>query len=186
MSSITAIQGNQIFPTTANQTAGATARTTLVTDTAKKQPAQEENLATSKDGDTLEISASGTILAQKTYAGQSSDQGELSDDEGYSDATASALSNAASSVGITEYSAAKSTMDAQADAVGGSTSGSDSTSELSGYSESELREMLQNGEITRAEYEEELASRRTSADHQDESDDSAAISGSDSADPAEA
>lgn len=188
MSSITSIQQNQLFSTAANQ--AASAKVTVIADNQKISSAQDENLTTSQDGDTLEISASGTALAQKTYTGQSSDHGALLEDEGYTDATANALSSAASSVGITEYSATKSEMNAQADAVSGSTSSSSSssssTSNLSSYSESQLREMLQDGEITRAEYEAELESRKTSTDDSEVAPDSTALSGATSADTTEA
>lgn len=170
MSSITSIQGNQLFSATTSQSSATSVKANVVSDSQKTTANKDEALATSQDGDTLVISASGTALAQKTYTGQSAQSGAVSKDEGYTDATAEALSNAAASAGITEYSAVQNEMSNQSAIVSGSTSGSSSTSNLSNYSEAELKEMLQNGEITRAEYEAEMESRSTSSD--DSEDDS--------------
>lgn len=126
----------------------------------------------SKDGDTVSISAQGTALAKQNHVGYSENTtangGSVTgEDEGYTDATASALSNAAGDIGITEASQTKSENSAAASAVSSGTSSSSSsssTSDLSSYSLSELQEMLRNGEITQAEYKEELASRNGTSD----------------------
>ncbi len=190
MSNITSIQGNQLFSTATGQASNISAKTTVATDNQKGFSNKEETLTTSQDGDTLEISASGTAFLQKTYTGKSSASSELLQDEGYTDATAAALSSAASSAGITEYSATKNEMNAQAAAVSGSTSSSSSssssTSNLSSYSESELRKMLQNGEITRAEYDAEIKARSTSSEDSDETDGSSEVSSSTTANETEA
>ncbi len=133
----------------------------------------------SKDGDTVSISAQGTALAKQNHVGYSENTtangGSVTgEDEGYTDSTASVLSGAAGNIGITEASQTKSENSAQASAVSSGTSGSSSsssTSDLSSYSLSELQEMLRNGEITQAEYKEEIASRNGTFDTDTESSD---------------
>lgn len=163
MSGISSIQGNQLFSGTTNRTYNVSVST--AEGTKKVSQDKEEGVTTSKDGDTLEISAAATALAQKNYSAMSASAGTVSKDEGYTDTTAEIMSNAAASAGITEETAAKNEMSMQASVVSGSTSGtsSGSTSNLSSYSASELKEMLQNGEITQAEYDAEMASRSGSS-----------------------
>lgn len=164
MSGITTIQGNQLFT-------GSTGRSLNVStgsavEAGKQNSAQNvnQNETTSKDGDTVEISAAGTVLSSTMSSQSSSSSDTVSEDEGYTSKMAGAVSSAASAIGITEASAAKSQMSAQAAAVTGSSSdsSSSSTSDLSSYSASQLKQMLENGEITQAEYEAEIQSRSTS------------------------
>ena len=166
MSGITSIQGSQIFSGNADRAYNVSTKS--VSETEKQNTAQNtnENVTTSKDGDTVEISAAGTARSAKTYTAMSSSSGTVSKDEGYTSKMAETVSNATSSVGITETSAAKNEMSAQSAAVSGSSSGSSSSStgDLSSYSASELKEMLQNGEITQAENDAEMKSRSSSSE----------------------
>jgi maltodextrin utilization protein YvdJ len=146
-------------------------------DTAPAAQNEDENTSTSSQGDTVTISAAGAQAA-KTFTGQSANRASetlASEVDTYTDSTAAALSSVASDAGITEYTAIKNQNSANAAAVTGSSSGSSSSSSsnLSEYTESELKEMLENGEITRAEYEAEINSRKQSnetSDDQSESD----------------
>ncbi len=177
MSGITSIQGSQIFSETAGRAYNVSTKS--VSETEKQNAAQNKNesVTTSKDGDTVEISAAGTAHSAKTYTAMSSTSGTVSKDEGYTSKMAETVSNAASSVGITETSAAKNEMSAQASAVSGnSSSSSSSTGDLSSYSASELKEMLQNGEITQAEYDAEMKSRSSSSEDSD-TEEETAVSG---------
>jgi hypothetical protein len=127
---------------------------------------EDETTATSSQGDTLTISSAGAQKAAKTFTGESANRPSVAGttEEAYTDAQASALSSAASSAGITEYTSVKNENSANAAAVssgsGTSSSSSSSESDLSGYTEAQLKTMLENGEITQAEYEAEIKSRQ--------------------------
>jgi hypothetical protein len=142
----------------------------------------DETTTTSIQGDTLTISNAGAQQAAKAQQTSVPDiftkSTELSTDEGYTDANAAAISSAASGIGITEYSATKNE-NSVASAVVSSGSGSSSTSStssesnLSQYSDYELKQMLENDEITQAEYNAEIKSRQENdSDDEDDSDDS--------------
>jgi hypothetical protein len=147
---------------------------------------EDENTATSSQGDTVTISGAG-IQAAKTFTGQSANRASetlASEEDTYTDSTAAALSSAAADAGITEYTAAKNQNSANAAAVTGSSSGSSSSSgsNLSEYTESELKEMLENGEITRAEYEAEINSRKQTDETTDDESDSDTATSTDATD----
>jgi hypothetical protein len=139
--------------------------------------AQEEDatVTTSVQGDTLTISDAGAFAA-KTFTAQSAGSA-VSTDEGYTDKTAQIISSAASDAGITEYSAVKNENSADAAAVSGSSSDTSTDSNLSEYSLAELKEMLENGEITQAEYDAEIQSRQASATASDEQEVTASVTG---------
>ena len=147
------------------------------TETSAQQADTENAYATSDDGDTLTLSASATFRA-RTFTGQSQ-LDSTSSDEGYTDSTAEALKQAASSAGIDSTTQLKNEMNADSAAVSGagsagsSASGSSSSSEtsLSNYTESELKEMLQDGEITQAEYNAEIKSREDDTTDSEEEED---------------
>lgn len=164
MSGLT-IQGNHIFSESANSAFHVNTKA-VVREGQNTSQNKEEGVETSKDGDTLELSAAGTALASKTFTATSASAGAVSKDEGYTSKTAQIVSEAAASAGITETTAAKNEMSAQASTVSGSSSGS--TSNLSSYTATELKEMLQNGEITRAEYDAEIESRSSSTNTTEE------------------
>jgi hypothetical protein len=137
---------------------------------------EDENTTTSSQGDTLTISSAG-VQAAKVLSAESANRASngLSDD-GYTDANASALSSAASGIGITEYTAIKNENSTDSAAVSGSSSSSSSSSSnLSQYTETELKEMLENGDITQAEYNAEIKSREESDTTSDEESDNAVI-----------
>jgi hypothetical protein len=141
---------------------------------------EDETTTVSAQGDTVTISNAGALQA-KTFTAQSANRdsfGESSDDS-YTDATAEILSSAASSAGITEYTAVKNANSANAAAIssGSSSSSSSTDSNLSEYTESELKEMLQNGEITQAEYDAEIKSRQGNDTDSDEQNETTAVSG---------
>lgn len=168
MSGLT-IQGNSIFSETTNSSFHVNTKM-IVKEGQNTSQTKEDGVETSKDGDTLELSAAGSALAQKTFTATSASAGVVSKDEGYTSKTAQIVSSAAASAGITEEAAAKNEMSAQAFTVSGSSSSSTSgsTSDLSSYTATELKEMLQNGEITKAEYDAEIASRSSSTNATDD------------------
>jgi hypothetical protein len=137
---------------------------------------EDETTTTSSQGDTLTISNAGAQKAAKTFTGQSANRPSVAgtSEETYTDSQAAALSSAAAGAGITEYTSVKNENSASAAAVSsGSSSSSSSSSEsdLSGYTEAQLKTMLQNGEITQAEYEAEIKSRQevdTTSDEESE------------------
>jgi hypothetical protein len=145
----------------------------ITTDAAEANQAavqnEDENTEVSSQGDTLTISSAGAQAA-KTFTAQSANRPSVNgtSEDTYTDATAAALSTAASGVGITDTTIAKSEAAADSAAVSGSSSSSSSDSNLSEYSEAELKEMLENGEITQAEYEAEIQSRSQSSTSSDE------------------
>jgi hypothetical protein len=133
---------------------------------------EDENATTSSQGDTLTISAAGLALSAESADRASNG---LSD-EGYTDANANALSSAASAVGITEYTSVKNENAVNSAAVSGSSSSSSSSSSnLSQYSEAELKEMLDDGEISQAEYNAEIKSREESDTTSDDESDNAVV-----------
>jgi hypothetical protein len=123
----------------------------------------DENTKTSSQGDVLTISTQGAYAA-KTFTGQSASRPseDGNGEDSYTDSTAAAIASAASDAGINEATATKNANSADAAAVSGSSSSSSENSSLSQYSEAELKEMLQDGEITRAEYNAEIKSREQS------------------------
>jgi hypothetical protein len=145
----------------------------ITTDAAEANQAavqnEDENTEVSSQGDILTISSAGAQAA-KTFTAQSANRPSVNgtSEDTYTDATAAALSTAASGVGITDTTIAKSEAAADSAAVSGSSSSSSSDSNLSEYSEAELKEMLENGEITQAEYEAEIQSRSQSSTSSDE------------------
>lgn len=142
---------------------------------------QDETVTTSSQGDTLTISDAGA-LAAKTFTAQSANRPSVDGltDEGYTDSTAAAISSAAADAGITEYTSVKNANAEDSAAVSsGSSSGTSSAdSDLSQYSLSELKEMLEDGEITQAEYNAEIQSRQTGSTASDEQDDGSSVAGS--------
>jgi hypothetical protein len=151
--------------------------TTTQEQTAAAAQEEDENTTVSSQGDTLTLSASG-VSAAKTFTAQSANRPSVNgtSEDSYTDATASALSSAAAGVGITSATAAKAEASADEAAVSGSTSSSSSStdSNLSEYSESELKEMLENGEITQAEYDAEIQSRSQSESSSDDDEEDSA------------
>jgi hypothetical protein len=145
----------------------------ITTDAAEANQAavqnEDENTEVSSQGDILTISSAGAQAA-KTFTAQSANRPSVNgtSEDTYTDATAAAFSTAASGVGITDTTIAKSEAAADSAAVSGSSSSSSSDSNLSEYSEAELKEMLENGEITQAEYEAEIQSRSQSSISSDE------------------
>jgi hypothetical protein len=123
---------------------------------------EDETVTVSSQGDTVTISNAGAQQA-KTFKAESTDD-VLSGDNGYTDSTAAALSSAAADIGINEYTAVKNanSSDAAAISSGSGTDSSSTDSDLSEYSLSELKEMLESGEITQAEYNAEIQSRQES------------------------
>ncbi len=152
-----------------NTTADATSDSTTATST-KTTTDSNENVSTSIQGDTVSISQK----ALKTYAAFSSNSvtngGTGVSEETATDTTAAALASAANGIGITDYTTEKNAQQASATAVSassgtsassGSSSGtSSSTSTLSSYSESQLEQMLNDGDISQADYNAELARRQ--------------------------
>jgi hypothetical protein len=139
-------------------------------ETKSTSAAQDENTTVSSQGDTVTISLAGAQAA-KTFTGESANRPSttgVSEDNGYTDSRAKALASAAADAGITEYSAAQNADSLDSAAVSGSSSSSSSDSNLSQYSVAELKEMLQNGEITQAEYDEEIQSREQTDSTDDE------------------
>lgn len=110
---------------------------------------KDGTVETSAQGDVLTISSAGSMLSKSLSA--TAESGDIATDNGYQDSTAQALASAANAVGINDASAAKSEQ--------ASTSGT-SSSNLTSYSEAQLKEMLNNGEITQAEYNAEIKSRQ--------------------------
>jgi hypothetical protein len=126
---------------------------------------EDETTTTSSQGDTLTISNAGAQAQQtaKTFTAQSANRPSVNgtSEDTYTDSKAEAISSAASSAGITEYTSVKNENSANSAAVSQSSSSSSSSSDssLSQYTDSELKKMLQNGEITQAEYDAEIKSR---------------------------
>jgi hypothetical protein len=154
------------------------AGTQQIVSEAKKE---DEATATSSQGDTLTISSAGAQKAAKTFTGESANRPSVAgvSEDSYTDSTAAALSSAASGAGITEYTATKNENSMNAAAVSSESSSSSSTSSessLSSYTEAELKKMLQNGEITQAEYNAEIKSRQESEDTSDEESDASTVS----------
>jgi hypothetical protein len=162
-------------PTKSTLMAGKVTTDAAVTNQADVQN-EDENTEVSSQGDTLTISNAGAQAA-KTFTAQSANRPSVNgtSEDTYTDATAAALSSAASGIGIDDTTIAKSEASADSAAVsGGSSSSSSSDSNLSEYSEAELKEMLENGEITQAEYEAEIQSRSQSSTSSDEESESEA------------
>lgn len=174
MSAITSIQSNQIFSQSANHTFNVNTNNNVKTSNDVKSETKndlkdkQDGVVMSKDGDTLQISETAAALSQKTFVETSDSEDSVSTDEGYTDATAAALASAAGSAGITEQTAVKNQMFSDSTAVSGSSSSSSSssssTNNLSQYTSIELKEMLQDGEITQSEYNAEIESRSSSSD----------------------
>jgi hypothetical protein len=117
-----------------------------------KQADGQQATATSEQGDTLSLSAQGTALASSMNtdaASADTASAETSEEE----ALASTLADAAADAGVSESD---------------DTSSTDSS--LSSYTETQLKEMLRNGEITQAEYNAEIQSREQEAEETDNSD----------------
>jgi hypothetical protein len=143
---------------------------------------EDENTKTSSQGDVLTISTQGAYAA-KTFTGQSASRPseDGNGEDSYTDSTAAAIASAASDAGINEATATKNANSADAAAVSGSSSSSEDSS-LSQYSEAELKEMLNNGEITQAEYNAEIKSREQSeAADEDEDENQTSVSDTDKA-----
>jgi hypothetical protein len=138
---------------------------------------EDETVTVSAQGDTVTISNAGAQQAKTFTAKSTSVDDLLSADNGYTDATAAALSSAAADIGINEYTAVKNENSADAAAVssGSGTDSSSTDSDLSEYSLSELKEMLESGEITQAEYNEEIQSRQQSDTSSDDESDSSTV-----------
>lgn len=130
---------------------------------------EDENTTTSSQGDTLTLSNAG-IQAAKTFTAQSANRPSVNgtSEDTYTDATAAAISSAASGIGITDETISKNEASADSAAVSGSSSSSSTDSNLSEYTEAELKEMLEDGEITQAEYDAEIKSRSQNSDTSDD------------------
>ena len=179
---VTSINGNHVSGMQMGMSSGVkVSAQNAANEKVQQQTSKEkEAYATSSDGDTLDISAANLNRTAKTFTGQSK-QSTDTKDQGYTDSAAAAISQAAGSMGIDSNTQVKNDMNAASAAVSGASSASagssssSSTSSLSSYSESELKEMLRNGEITQAEYDEEIESReKDSTAAASESTDSAA------------
>jgi hypothetical protein len=173
-----------------NPAQSAIAAGKVTTDNTKTTSAaannEDENTTTSSQGDTLTISYAGAQAAAHTAESANRPSVTGTSEDTYTDAGAATIASAASNIGITEYTSIKNENSANAAAVSGSSSSSSSSSEsssLSSYTESQLKEMLQNGEITQAEYNAEIKSREESDTSSDEESE---ITAADSTDETEA
>jgi hypothetical protein len=171
-----------LYNTTTNVLSQGKVSTTTAKTESVAAKEEDSTTQTSSQGDTVTISNAGAQMAAKTFSGQSANSPTVAGltDNGYTDKQASALSSAASSIGITAYTATKTQNSSEAAAVSSSSSSSSSSeSSLSGYTESQLKTMLQNGEITQAEYNAEIQSRQEaeSSSDTDESSMTAVASG---------
>jgi hypothetical protein len=162
---IQSIQANSttLYNSTRNTIGAAKVTTDNKQLNAQSSQEEDENTKTSSQGDVLTISTQGAYAA-KTFTGQSASRPseDGTGEDSYTDSTAAAIASAASDAGINEATATKNANSADAAAVSGSSSSSSEDSSLSQYSEAELKEMLQDGEITRAEYNAEIKSREQS------------------------
>ena len=169
---VNSIQANQLSSLINNNQSATSKQMNVSVDTekavaassTKEEETAEGSVATSKDGDTVTIS----LKAQKTFTAQSKSS-VISEDEGYTDSTAAALSSAAAGAGISSTTQVQQQQQATSAAVSSASSSSSDESDLSSYSVSELKQMLQSGEITQAEYNEEIASRQKN-DSEEETD----------------
>jgi hypothetical protein len=176
---IQSIQANSttLYNSTRNTIGAAKVTTDNKVLNAQDSQEDDENTKTSSQGDVLTISTQGAYAA-KTFTGQSASRPseDGNGEDSYTDSTAAAIASAASDAGINEATATKNANSADAAAVSGSSSSSSESSSLSQYSEAELKEMLQDGEITRAEYNAEIKSREQS-DEADEDENENTTSG---------
>jgi hypothetical protein len=178
--------GNTALYTPTRNVTGAGKVTTSEAQTSSAAAQNEdETTTTSSQGDTLTISNAGAQAQQaqktvKTFTAESANRPSVAgtSEDTYTDSKAEAISSAASSAGITEYTAVKNENSANAAAVSGSSSSSSSSSDsnLSEYTDSELKKMLQNGEITQAEYDAEIKSREESSSDSDDDSETTAVS----------
>jgi hypothetical protein len=170
--SIQAGNTNSLFFNSASNVSTIGKVSTEETKNASTAKDEDESTTVSSQGDTVTISLAGQQAA-KTFTGESANRPStdgISKDEGYTDSRAAALASAAAEAGITEYSAAQNANSLDSAAVSGSSGSASSDSDLAQYSVAELKEMLQNGEITQAEYDEEIQSReQTGTTDDDES-----------------
>lgn len=163
------------------------------TTTADSQATSKQDDNTSSDGDTVNLSEEG-LFFQKTFAAYSSTStanGGSGVTEGSStDASAGMLASAAASAGIDQYTSVKNENSAMAAATSSSssstsTSSTSTTESLTQYSDYELKQMLEDGEITQAEYDDAIAAKHES-DTEEDSTTSASTSNSVSTDSTEA
>jgi hypothetical protein len=167
--------GNTAFynPTSATMAGKLTTDKTQAASAVAQNQQEDENTETSIQGDTLTISSAGAQAA-KTFTAQSANRPSVdgTSEDTYTDSTAEAIASAASDAGITEYTSVKNENSADSAAVSGSSSSSSSSSDtsLSEYTEAQLKEMLQDGEITQAEYNAEIQSREEDDEDSDETD----------------
>jgi hypothetical protein len=166
-----------IYNSTKNVLGGGKVSVSEEKPTSTIEQNEDETTMTSVQGDTLTISNAGAQQAAKAQVADVVT--ETTTEDNYTDSLAAAISSAASSVGITEYTATQNANSADSAAIssGSSSSSTSSDSDLSEYSEYELKTMLQNGEITQAEYNAEIASRQKSETVSDEQSENSAVTG---------
>ncbi len=121
------------------------------------QQKEDEATAVSKDGDTFTISSKSSKVFQSSSKQSALDSVLSYSSEDSTDASgmASVVSNAASSIGITETS------------TEANESSSSDSNDLSSYTETELKEMVQDGEISQAEYNAEIKKRSENSSSDD-------------------
>lgn len=160
---------NEVGTNTNTLVAASTNSTTTATSTQTAANSDGE-VSTSVQGDTVSISKK----ALETFAAFSENSiasgGSGVSEESFTDSTA--LASAANSAGIDEYTSLKNENQAASSSVSeSSNSASSSSSELSSCSESKLKQMLSNGEISQSQYNAEIA-KREAASLEDSSTDS--------------
>lgn len=134
---------------------GTTDKTEEAAEKSQKQHTSSGNTMTSIDGDTITISAAG-----KEYAKTAATTGTSA-----ADSTAAVVNdNVVSAASATQTQNELSALDTiQTDDETATTDDTteETTYSLSGYSESQLKELLQDGKISQAEYQAELRSRES-------------------------
>lgn len=158
---------------TASALSGTRFITPQAADTTKTTDDENGTNSVSKDGDSVTISSQSLKVFSQISANSVTNSETGTAAEGTTTSNASAIASAAASAGITDTTALKSELNASSAAISGGSSASGSSSstnssQLSQYSESELKEMLQNGEISTAEYEAEIKSRTQSESSSDD------------------
>lgn len=130
---------------------------------------EKANGGTSKDGDTVTVSAEGSRL-QKMYEGKSPAKNTfLKEDEGEGNSVAETISKGSEKLGITPEANEKKVNTAGLEMIkAGLDDAGDAKSEkkvdtdnLSSYSNNELKQLYEDGNITSASYKSEMESRAT-------------------------
>lgn len=150
-----------LLSTVSSQYQAETAGRATETAPAEKEETREttEIRAAHGNRDTVTISAEGAAYARQAAAAKANQEGAAATTAKVNDTAVTSTAKAATDTAVRGATGTKAEETTAAETVSSAGEDEDEAAGLSGYTDSELKQMMYKGDITRSEYDEEMLSR---------------------------